>query len=503
MKIVVLFALLCLASRGSAGKNKNKQPHILHMVADDLGWDDISWYNPTMITPNLQDMADNGVILDNMYVQTSCSPTRSCLMTGYYSAKIGSQHLVYKPDRPHGLPTWLTTLPEILQSKGYATYGVGKWHLGYCNESYIPINRGFDHFYGFYLGSVDYYTHLTSEKGPYGSDALYYGYDFRDDGEKVEGEGVDGVYSSLLFREKLLGIINGHDANTPMYLYLAFQLPHSPLTVPDEYKEMYDGIVTNDDRKTYSGQVTLMDEIIGNVRSALEDAGMWDDTFVLFHSDNGGDVKYAASNFPLRGNKGTYFDGGIKAVAMAHGKGIEKTGYVSNEMMHAVDVFPTFIEASGGKTKQYDIDGVSAWKMITKQKKSKRSGFLITIDEDIPNESYGAAIRDGKWKLIQGYPAFSFTEQHLYWYETPYHTEPDEKADLPLPDEDSIFLFDMEADPSEECNVADDNPDVVAEMLAKLDEYRAVTWTDFPPDDPNCDPALTDNWWTTGWCTIN
>ncbi|XP_070542473.1 arylsulfatase B-like [Ptychodera flava] len=494
MKIVFLLGLFGMAFAAD-------KPHILHIVADDLGWDDISWHNADMITPNLQDLADNGVILDNMYVQTSCSPTRSCLMSGYYAANIGSQHLVYKPDLPHGLPTWLTTLPDMLQAQGYTTYGIGKWHLGYCNDSYIPTNRGFDHFYGFYLGSVDYWSHRTSEKGPYGT-GKYNGFDFRDDGERVEGEGIDGVYTSVLFKERLNKIVAEHDASTPMYMYLAFQLPHSPVTVPEEYAALYNDRVSNEDRRIYSGQVTFMDEIIGCVRAAMEDAGMWDDTLLLFHSDNGGDVRHAASNFPLRGNKGSYFDGGIKAAALAYGKGIEKTGYVNREMIHAVDVFPTFVEAAGG-TVDFDIDGVSALPTITRGVQSDRDGFLITIDEEFPGMSFGAGLRAGKWKYMEGYPAFRYPEKHLSWYNTPYHGEHGHGPKLPQdPATTKVWLFDMAEDPMEMNNVADLYPDVVKMLSEELDKHRETAWTDFPPDDPRCDPALTDGWWSSGWCTL-
>jgi len=475
------------------------KPHIVHIIGDDLGWDDMSWHNPNMITPNLQDMADNGVILDNMYVQTSCSPTRACLLSGFYAANIGSQHLVFKPNVPHGLPTWLTTLPDVLQSMGYTTYGVGKWHLGYCNESYVPTSRGFDHFYGFYLGSVDYWSHRTSEKGPYGT-GKYNGFDFRDDGERVEGEGIDGVYTSALFKDRLTKIVKEHNSADPMYLYLAFQLPHSPVMVPETYAAMYNERVSNEERRVYSGQVTFMDEIVGSVRSAMEEAGMWDDTLVLFHSDNGGDVRHAASNYPLRGNKGTYFDGGIKAVALAYGKGIEKTGYVNRQMIHAVDVFPTFVEAAGGKV-DFDMDGVSAWQSISRGVTGDRTGFLITVDEEYPDTSYGAGLREGKWKYMEGYPAFRYPEKHMSWYRTPYEGAIGNGPELPQKILDTdVWLFDMVEDPAEMDNVAEKYPDVVHILSKKLDQHRAKAWTFFPPASADCDPSLTDGWWSSGWC---
>ncbi|XP_070576189.1 arylsulfatase B-like [Ptychodera flava] len=496
-----LILAICFLGVALAAK---RRPHIVHIVADDLGWNDVSWHDASMHTPNLQKLVEDGVILENFYVQTSCSPTRSSLMTGYYSSNIGSQHLVYKPDRPHGLPTWLKTLPEVLKSGGYTTYGVGKWHLGYCNESYIPTNRGFDHFYGFYLGSVDYINHKTSEFGPYNQDqAKYLGFDFHDDGKRVEGPRVDDVYTSILFEKRLEKIIKKHDQDNPMYLYVAFQLPHSPLELPDdEFSQLYTDTVSNEDRVTYSGQVTMMDSIVGDLKRRMKKEGMWDNTLVLFHSDNGGDVLHAASNFPLRGNKGTYFEGGIRAVAFVHGKGIKKTGYTNREMIHVSDIFPTLIEAAGCSI-DYNIDGVSAWCTISKGKKSDRTGFLITIDEQFPEDTTTAALRDGKWKYIEGIPAFSKGTNGIYWYPTQYDAKAQHFTDAgDVFDETSRLLFNMEEDPLEMFNVADSNPDVVAQLSQKLDEYRKTAWTDFPESDPACDPNNYDGWWTSGWCKL-
>nr|XP_006816973.1 PREDICTED: arylsulfatase J-like [Saccoglossus kowalevskii] len=295
------------------------------------GWNDISWHDSSMITPNLQNIADESVILENFYVQSLCSPTRSSLMTGYYPSNIGSQHKVIDPNRPHGLPLGLTTLPEKLKETGYISYAVGKWHLGFCNKDYLPTSRGFDKFFGIYGGCHYYYNHSSSEHGTY-KPGLYSGIDLHEESSngifKLKGAEYDGVYTSNLYRKKIAEYIAEHDPRKPMFFYVALQQTHSPVMVESEWSNLYPN-VPDLVRRNYSGQVTLMDTMVGEVVNKLKEMEMYEDSLIIFHSDNGGDVKTYASNWPLRGDKGTYFEGGIKAIALIHGKGIRKTGYVN------------------------------------------------------------------------------------------------------------------------------------------------------------------------------
>lgn len=137
-------------------------PNILLIVADDLGYNDVSWHNPDIISPHLEKLARNGVILEDHYVQPICTPTRSALMTSYYPIHTGRQHSVLWLQEPKGLYTNFTLMPQYFKAIGYRTHAVGKWHLGFCNEDYLPTKRGFDTFYGFYTGSEDYYYHTRS-----------------------------------------------------------------------------------------------------------------------------------------------------------------------------------------------------------------------------------------------------------------------------------------------------------------------------------------------------
>ncbi|CAL4169582.1 unnamed protein product, partial [Meganyctiphanes norvegica] len=180
------------------------RPHVIIIVADDLGWNDVSWHNPKINTPHLGDLANNGIILNQSYVMHICTPSRAALLTGHYPIHIGRQHSVIHPLEPTGLTMNATLMPEQFKKMGYSTHAVGKWHLGYCNWKYTPTKRGFDTFFGFYNGDEDYFTHARSwflgedghdnqdVKPPPPSDVPY-GYDFRYN--TTAHFGMNGTYS--------------------------------------------------------------------------------------------------------------------------------------------------------------------------------------------------------------------------------------------------------------------------------------------------------------------
>ncbi|XP_077983194.1 arylsulfatase B-like [Glandiceps talaboti] len=497
--------MLAVAETSSSSGEEGTKPHIIYMIADDYGWNDISWHDDRVMTPNFEELANNGVKFGNLYTMSVCSPTRAALMTGRYSSNIGGQHFTYLGLYPHGAPTYHDFFPKLLRDAGYSTYGVGKWHLGFCNSSFVPTGptRGFDHYYGFYNGGALFYEHTSSEWGP-GIPGAHLGYDLSDDGVPQRGPETSCVFNSELFEKKILSYIDGHNASKPMFLYTAFQLPHTPRQVPKKWEDMY-SCIPNDNRRIYCGQVTFMDAIAGSIVDALKAKGMFNDSLFIFHADNGGDVRTQASNHPYRGDKGTYFEGGIKAAGFISGKGIEKTGYTHEGLFHITDMYPTVVHGLLGEEIPSDLDGINCWDAMSKGNESPRTEMLITVDTEFANVEglLGAnvtAIRKGDWKLIIGYPAFSYVWKEFGWY-PPQYTNCD-LDNIPSPEgpEVDVRLYNLKADPYEHHNVADQNPGVVADLRQALQKYEATAWTYWPEPTTAASPANFDDFWSPGWC---
>ena len=301
-----------------------------------------------------------------------------------YPFKIGASKVVF-PLKAGGLLPNLTTLADELKAANYSTHAVGKWHLGFCKKSYLPTSRGFDHHYGFWVGAEDYFDHTRSS-----------GYDFRDDMEVDQS--AKGEYSSILFGKRSEKIIANHNQSKHLFLYLPFQSVHNPLQAPQEYVDMYESI-QNKDRRVFLGMVTAMDDAVGVVVRSLKQAGMFDNTIIIFFSDNGGALKFGASNWPLRGQKSTLFEGGTRTPAFIYGPGISPR--IEERMFHVADWYPTLLDALDMKPSGPPMDGISEWAGITDSfddwKRSEMVYDMITYKyKDTPV----SAIRIGDWKYL-------------------------------------------------------------------------------------------------------
>ena len=424
--IILLFVSTALA--------KN---HVLFIVIDDLGFDDVGFRSHEIATPTIDSLAMNGVILNKYYVQDVCSPSRATFMTGRYAM----HHSVVDwipPASAYGLPLNETTMAEKFKEVGYSTAMTGKWHLGFYKWEMTPTFRGFDSFLGFYSGGEDYFTHISGG-----------GYDFRHDPTPNCGSGCSqinwqdqGNYSTTVFTREAVRVIEEHDTNNesqPLFLYLAYQGVHAPNDVPQSYVDPYKNTIADPKRRIFAGMLSAVDEGIKNVTDALRSKGMLDSTTIIFTSDNGGPIlggdAVGARNWPMKGGKHSIWEGGVRATAFVSGAGIsdKMKGTHYDELMHGADWFSTLSDVAGYDLENtLPLDSVSQWSGISGNNGGNRKGNsprtslvlgnatnLCSWPQGDPRRAKyneveifgkpsskaecGFAIRDGDWKLIQGY----------------------------------------------------------------------------------------------------
>jgi len=414
-----------------------KQPNIVYIVADDLGWKDVGFHGSDIKTPNIDQLAGGGARLEQFYAQPMCTPTRAALMTGRYPLRYGLQTLVIPSGHTYGLPTDEWLLPQALKDAGYQTAIIGKWHLGHGDRKYWPRQRGFDFQYGPLIGEIDYFTHEQ-----------HHVLDWYRNNQPVKEKG----YSTTLLGNAAVKLIDEHDPAVPLFLYLAFNAPHTPYQAPQEVLDQYKNI-TDPSRRAYAASITAMDDQISRVVTALEDRHMRDNTLIVFQSDNGGTrnamfagegdmskVKIPCDNGPYRDGKGSLYEGGTRVVAFVNWPGHITAGSTVDGMLHVVDMYPTLVALAGGSTtKSKPLDGMDVWPTMSQGQPSPRTELVYNV------EIFRAGIREGDWKLI--------------WR-------------TPLPA--VVELYNLAQDPSEKNNLAAENPEKVAALQQRANELAAT-----------------------------
>ena len=412
------------------------KPNIIYIVADDLGWKDVGFHGSDIKTPNLDNLAENGARLEQFYAQPMCTPTRACLMTGRYPLRYGLQTLVIPSGYTYGLATNEWLLPQALKEDGYNTAIIGKWHLGHADPAYWPRQRGFDYQYGPLIGELDYFTHKQHGVT-----------DWYRNNKVVDEEG----YTTTLLGNDAVKYIGRQNSDTPFYLYLAFNAPHTPYQAPKEYLDEYPNI-TDPSRKAYAASITALDDQIGRVMKELAKKHLRDNTLIVFQSDNGGtrnamfageldmsNVKIPCDNGPYREGKGSLYEGGTRVVALANWPGHIKPGITADGMIHVVDMYPTLAALAGASTaKCLPLDGLDVWGTISENKPSPRTEVVYNV------EPFRSGIREGNWKLI--------------WR-------------TPLPA--AVELYNIAQDPSETNNIAAEHPDIVASLQKRSNELAS------------------------------
>ncbi|XP_077555992.1 arylsulfatase I-like [Haemaphysalis longicornis] len=424
-----------------------------------------------------------------------------------YPIHIGMQESLIHDAQPWGLPLDVKLLPEYLKELEYETHLVGKWHLGSFSRNYTPTRRGFDTFYGFYSGETDYYNH-TLRVGD------HVGLDFWIGTDPLRKE--MGRYSTTLFTERAIHLIQDRNKTKPFFLYLSHQAVHSGSEVlfdaPEENVRKFP-YIGEEKRTKFAGMMDTLDQSVGAVMEALYEAQMLDNSIVIFSSDNGGaPFGFHASrsfNWPLRGTKGTHWEGGTRAAAFIWSPLLAKRRRVSPQMMHISDWLPTLYHAAGGLPDCLErrLDGYNMWDTLSRDLSSPRTEVLYNIE---PKERT-AALRYGDYKLVEGVAVGGTWDGR---YPTPGGTRPHADLDqlmanstvaqvlrcfynvgaflLPLNwrllstvrcysygtadsnfvSGDPPYLFDIAKDPCELHNLAPSRPKLTTMLQERLADYR-------------------------------
>ncbi len=269
------FLQLPAAAAGAAPQ----RPNILILLADDLGWADLGCQGAEIETPNLDQLASQGVRFEQFCSFPLCSPTRSALLTGRHPMRLGIGYTVIRPWSNYGLPLKEHVFAQTFKAAGYQTAITGKWHLGHALKSYLPHPRGFDHAYGHLNGAIGYYTHLREG-----------GLDWHRNGRSVDEPG----YSTDLIAQEAVRWLKARDKSKPFLLYVPFNAPHTPLEAPEALINKYRRI-PEEKRRVFAAMVEAMDSAVGRILGQIEEDGAASETIVLFFSDNGGPVEQAAA----------------------------------------------------------------------------------------------------------------------------------------------------------------------------------------------------------------
>jgi len=402
-KSFVIAGISCIACLPAEtfGANQNKKPNILFILADDLGYGDLSCQGGKDIhTPNIDQLFNNGVRFSNFYAScTVCSPTRASLMTGRYADMVGVPGLVRgnKNDNWGYLLPTAVTLPQMLKKAGYQTAIIGKWNLGLETPN-LPNEKGFDLFHGFLNDMMDdYWTHLR--------EGVNY---MRLNRTEIDPQG----HATDIFSDWAIDFI-GKEASEkePFFLYLAYNAPHFPIQPPTEWLEKVKKREGNIDEKRAKNVALVehLDYSIGKVIESLKKSGQYENTVIIFSSDNGGHLPSGASNGNLRGGKQDMYEGGIKVPTCLVWEGTVAKG-VSTQFALTMDMFPTICSIAGVMVTHL-IDGIDLMPGLLgkgKEEQDHRMVYFMRREGGIYGGLCYYAARKGAYKLVQNTPFEEF-----------------------------------------------------------------------------------------------
>lgn len=422
------------------GLGASLRPNIVYFLVDDMGFADCGFNGGKDIrTPTIDALSAKGTVFANYYVQPVCTTSRACFMTGRYPIRTGIYGAL-KNNSKYGLPLSERTLPQALHEAGYTTAICGKWHLGDFQPAYLPLQRGFDHQYGLWLGMIDYNTHISAD-----------GFGRRPDWHRDDKPISETGYATSLIAKEAVHLIQAQPTNKPLFLYIAFNAIHGPYMAPDSLCQPYNHLPDN--RRTVAGMLTAVDDAIGQVVAALKAAGTEQNTLIIFSSDNGGPRPGVwTMNTPLRDGKGSIYEGGVRSSAFAVFPGKIPASKRTLPPVHLIDWYPTLLKLAGADPAQpLPVDGLDIWPLLTEGKAPNRDTILIAGNP----QRY--ALRMGDWKLlVKPLPVGKAVD-------------PEADAVHASKQADELELYNLAKDISETNNLAATEPERVKLMRQRLE----------------------------------
>ncbi|MCL4107857.1 UNVERIFIED_CONTAM: hypothetical protein GTU68_001174 [Idotea baltica] len=430
------------ASTPGSPKPGGKKPNFVIIFTDDQGYGDLSCFGGNHVsTPRIDQMASEGMKLNSFYVAAPvCTPSRAALMTGSYPKRVnmavGSKHGVLLSGDPKGLNPDEVTIAEMLKEVGYKTGMFGKWHLGDQSE-FLPTKQGFDEYFGIPYSHDIHPMHPNNGKLRFSPLPLL-------EGENVIEMEPDADFLTRRITEHAVAFIE-KNKDDPFFLYVPHPIPHNPLHVsPPFMKDVDPKIIEtlkNEDEDTidyktrtklFHQAIAEIDWSVGQILDTLKAQGLDENTFVIFTSDNGPAIGSAG---PLRGRKGSTFEGGMREPTVIRWPGKIPAGKTNSELMTAMDLFPTFANLAGAEIpSDRVIDGKDIWPVLKNSAPTPHKAFFYHRGEEL------LAVRSGKWKL---------------------HTKKGK----------SVQLYDLQADIGEKKNLIKANPDVAKRLAAYMEDF--------------------------------
>ena len=411
-----------LLASAAAALAPTPRPNVVFILCDDLGYGDLACYGSKLRTPNLDRMAAEGARFTNFCsADPVCSPSRAALLTGRYPTRVGVPRVLFPADTG-GLNLDETTLANTLRARGYKTTCIGKWHLGRPTE-YLPTNRGFDEYFG-----IPYSNDMTPRSLLHNT-------------EVIEEPAILDTLTPR-YTEKAVQFIEAVKG-APFFLYMPHTYPHIPLGASPRFRgKSPEGL--------YGDVIEELDWSVGEILAGLKRTGADRNTLVMFSSDNG--PWYQGSPGKLRGRKNTTWEGGIREPFIARWPGRIPAGHVVDGLASMLDIFPTVSRLCGGALPEKTLDGIDIWSLLSGAKRSIDREVLLYFD----NWDLQCA-RLMNWKL--------HVARHNTAAYTPAPVAGRHSIMLPKPE-----LYDLSNDPDESYDVAQKNPDVVKDMLSRIEK---------------------------------